>query len=51
MGFVSAQIVYARGNQLVPEFLPSHLILCIHNVDTLNISMKKFDAIKIFLTK
>ena len=46
--FVSAQIVHLRENQLVPGFYWSHLILCIHNVDTLNICMKKFDAIKIF---
>ena len=29
----------------------SHLILCIHNVNTLNICMKKFDAIKSYFDK
>ena len=33
---------------LYQSFYWSHLILCIHNVDTLNICMKKFDAIKNF---
>ena len=51
MCFVSVQIVHAWGNQLVQELLLSHLILCIHNVDTLNICMKKFDAIKHFFDK
>ena len=33
---------------LYQSFYWSHLILCIHNVDTLNICLKKFDAINTF---
>ena len=45
--FVSAHIVHAWGNQLVPKFLlkPSD------TVNTLNICMKKFDTIKILFDK
>ena len=42
--FVNAQIVHTRRNQLVPEFYWRHLILCLHNIDALNICMKKFDT-------
>ena len=40
MHFVYASIVHMRGNQLVPQLL----IFCLHNIDTLNICVKKFDA-------
>ena len=36
---------------LYQSFYWNHLILCIHNVDTLNICMKKFDVIKILFDK
>ena len=50
--FVSAQIVHAWGNQLVPELLLKlSYTLHTHTVDTLNICMKKFDAIKILFDK
>ena len=43
---------YMHGEiNLYQSFYWSHLILCIHNVDTLNICMKKIDAIKIFFDK
>ena len=40
-----------RGIQHVPQLFWNILILCIHNVDTLNICMKKFDVIKILHDK
>ena len=36
---------------LYQSFHRSYLIVCIHNVDTLNICMKKFDAIEICFDK
>ena len=36
---------------LYQSFYWSHLILCIHNVATMNICMKKLDAIKILFDK
>ena len=49
--YVSAQIVHAWGNNLYHSFYWSHLILWMHNVDTLNICMQKFDAGKILFDK
>ena len=40
-----------RGFQLVPQFLQNNLILCLHNIDTLNICLKKFDAKKSIFDK
>ena len=43
---------YMHGEiSLYQSFHWNHLILCMHNVDTLNICMKKFDAIKILFDK
>ena len=36
-----------RGIQLVLHLVLKHSILCLHNVDSLNICMKKFDAKKL----
>ena len=37
-----------REISLYQSFYWSYLMLCIHNVDSLNICMKMFDTIKIF---
>ena len=42
--------MYGEFN-LFPSFYRNIVILCIHNVDTLDICMKKFDAIKILFDK
>ena len=47
MQFVYAQIVHMRGNQLVPQLLLKQsdtLLTQYHNIDTLKICVKKFDA-------
>ena len=41
MAFVYAWIVPLCADQLLPQLLMEHLILCRYNVDTLNICMKE----------
>ena len=52
MGFYAcAIIVHTRADQLLPQLLMEHLILCLYNVDTLNICMKEFGSEKIIFDK
>ena len=39
------------GRQLLPQLLIEQLILCLYNVDTLNICMKEFGSEKIIFDK
>ena len=52
IGFYAyAIVVYTRADQLLPQLLVDQLILCLYNVDTLNICMKEFGSEKIFFDK
>ena len=57
MAFVYALIAPLWADQLLPQLLMKHLILCGYNVDTLNVCMKEFkifvctDSTEIFLSK
>ena len=42
MAFAYALIVPSWADQLLPQLLMEQLILCLYNVDTLNICMKEF---------
>ena len=51
IGFYAyAIIVHTRADQLYPQLL-NNLILCLYNVDTLNICMKEFGSEKIIFDK
>ena len=43
MAFVYALIVPLWADQLLPQLLMEHLMLCHYNEDILNICMKEFD--------
>ena len=52
IGFYAYAIIgHTWANQLLPQLLMEHLILCLYNVDTLNIFMKEFGSQKIFFGK
>ena len=52
IGFYAYAIIgHTRADQLLPQLLMEHLILCLYNVDTLNICMKEFTSEKIFFDK
>ena len=52
IGFYAyAIIVHTRADQLQPQILMEHLILCLYKVDTLNICMKEFGSEKIIFDK
>ena len=51
MAFVYAWIVPLWADQLLPQLLMEHLILCHYNVDLLNICMKEFGLEKIIFDK
>ena len=40
-----------RGIQLVPQLMSKQFNTCLHNIDSLNICMKKFDEKKMFFDK
>ena len=42
---------HTRADQLLPQLLMDNLILCLYNVNTLNICMKEFGAEKIIFDK
>ena len=46
-----SQIVHELGIQLERELCCWHLILCRHNVDILDICIKKFDVLKLVFDK
>ena len=48
---VYALMVPSWADQLLPQFLWNNLILCLYNVDTLNICKKQFGPEKYLLTK
>ena len=43
--------MHTRSDQLLSQLLIEHLILCLHNADTLNICMKEFGSQKNFIDK
>ena len=48
IGFYAYAIIgHTRADQLLPQLLMEHLILCLYNVDTLNICMNEFGSEKI----
>ena len=52
IGFYAyANIGHIRADQLLPQLLMEQLILCLYNVDTLNICMKEFGSEKIIFDK
>ena len=53
IGFYAYAIIgRTRADQLLPQLLMEQfLILCLYNVDTLNICMKEFGLEKIFFDK
>ena len=51
MAFVYAEIVPSWADQLIPQLLIEQFVLCIHNVDTLNICMKEFGSQKMAAMK
>ena len=44
-------MVHTRADRLLPQLLIEHLILCLHNADTLNICMKEFGTPKNIIYK
>ena len=44
-------MVPSWADQLLPQLLMDKLILCLYNVDTLNICMKEFGSVKIIFDK
>ena len=46
-----AYMVPSWADQLLPQLLMEQLILCLYNVDTLNICMKEFVTEKIIFDK
>ena len=44
MVYAYAFISHTRADQLLPQLLMEQLILCLYNVDTLNICMKEFGS-------
>ena len=51
-GFNAYAIIgHTQADQLLPQLLMEHLILCRYNVDTLNICMKEIGSEKIIFDK
>ena len=52
IGFYAYAIVgHTQADQLLPQLLMEHFVLCLYNVDTLNICMKELTSEKIFFDK
>ena len=49
--YAYAIIGHTPADQLLPQLLMENLILCLYNVDTLNICMKEFGSEKIIFDK